>query len=155
MEEKKDEFKRPLALSGRINIKLPQIAISSASNGAAAVPPKESPRSSSNGRVEAPHPEGNRAPLSRSDASFGRSSGGSRKGSEGTSNPSSPAKLLARTASNIYSPRWILNVKRESDKQVKTFLETLTKPEIRETLSSEVRQGKKTSMSALKRVLFF
>lgn len=51
--------------------------------------------------------------------------------------PKGKGKPLPQVGS-IYSPRWILSVKRETDKQVKAFLESLTLPATRDQVSAEV-----------------
>ncbi len=128
-----EEFKRPLAKAG--TMKLPLSGIESNSSSSVS--------SSSHSDVVMRHS------LSRSDATFGRTGGqsagggGGGAGGKGVAGSGSPVKArsLAKTVSNVYSPRWILNVKRESDKQVRAFLETLAQPEARVSVGSEVLAG--------------
>jgi microtubule-associated serine/threonine kinase len=106
----------------------------------ASVPPlviSSSP--SKDGKASKSDPGNLRGSLTRSEAP-----GGSYGGFKG-SNRSSQHKPMPY-GSSVYSPRWIVAVKRETDRQVRSFLESLMAPEVRSVLREEVydeldRQG--------------
>jgi hypothetical protein len=126
MESKKDEFKRPLAK--------PSLKLQLPSDGSQA-----SSAANSSSEVLDGSQEHLRASLSRSDASLIRVSGNRKSASGSVGSPRS-RPVVARTVSNVYSPRWILNVKRESDKQVRAFLDSLPQSEVQTELRKELEE---------------
>lgn len=124
MEESKDEFKRPLA---KPSLKLQLVPSADAEQSAAAAADRQ----------EIPQ-EALRASLSRSDVSLSRVSG--KKGSTGSVIGSPRNRPIARTVSSVYSPRWILNVKRESDKQVRAFVDSLPSSGLEAGLMHELEE---------------
>ncbi len=146
----KDEFKRPLSKS-QVH-QMPLLALPSSMPGGAPAPPPMSPRKNTLATPPSPQrmsprtaeksrsvPEGLRSGLTKSEAP--RKSGGS-SGKKG----SPMGKKAVLSGMSVYSPRWIVSVKRETDKQVKAFLESLAQPAVRENVSPQVlkeleRQG--------------
>ncbi len=152
---KKEEFKRPLSKS-QVHA-LPLLALPSSgvvsprqqgtSPRAASVPAPPSAglaqlgllrQSSPRAEKSTSAPDGLRASLTKSEAP--RKSGSAKKDSP----MAKKAALLP--GSSVYSPRWIVSVKRETDKQVTAFLVALASPEVRESVSPAVleeleRQG--------------
>ena len=149
-----DQFKEPqapargLRTSGGSRLVLPPLlAMSTALEASPRSRSGSSPRTMSprNGPENRSEPS-MRSALTRSEMSSGAPP---RKGSR---HDSPKAHVPLPHGSSVYSPRWIHAVKRETDKQVLSFLETLMDPAVQQLVTPKVLEELNTQGNAFLRI---